>query len=66
MVSAADQETGGVASDAVLVDLKAVPLLDVLSVIDDDKPLAHALRAVIEQLRQDSDGVISAFDSFAK
>jgi len=63
MDSAADQQTGGVASDAGLADISDEPLVDILSVDDDDSPIAHTLRR-IRAVAESGEDVMSAFGSF--
>jgi hypothetical protein len=65
MDSAAEQGTGGVASDAGLADLSEKPLVDVLSVVDDESPLGRAMRRV-RAAAENGAGTMSAFGSFIK
>jgi len=63
MDSAADQETGGVASDAGVADLSGKPLVDVLSVVDDASPQDRAMKKV-RAAAENGAGSMSAFGSF--
>ena len=64
MDSAADHQTDGVAGDAGLPDLSRIPIADLITKIDDDSPLAHALRRFEAEL-DCATVVLKAFDSFA-
>jgi hypothetical protein len=63
MDSAADQETGGIASDIGLADLSGESLVDILSVTDEDSALGLALSRAMDKA-ENGMGIVSAFGSF--